>query len=411
MKRIIEGILMIGLIVMLMFPTTLSNGNTTVSIDYLGSDLSHMIYIQNATVSFINCTGSPSDISVICIDLMNSTNDYAGTKIEVRSLNITSSVDYTFLNNTKVYNFTLQNMTNSTELTVYINFSSVNVPINPFISEIENLTSRVENLTYNMTILNASIQNLTVNNTNLNNTVATLVAERLALVSECNNAVIERNSMMIERDTAISELSTLNSEKGAIQKSLDDANDEVTYLNGRIESHQNTIDQLSSFLALGYSDPDGNGHIYVNIPWFFIGIISVISILIIISRKTEFGSSSSMISNIGKKINVPFIGKGPKPSPQEWNMIEESDPRPGVENEVLKKKHDEIDKKIAKSESKDTDNGATEEERRKNYWESERGKSQKEKTKKLEKKTESREVKYKESDAENIDGKKSEEKK
>ena len=184
---------MIGLIVMLMFPTTLSNGNTTVSIDYLGSDLSHMIYIQNATVSFINCTGSPSDISVICIDLMNSTNDYAGTKIEVRSLNITSSVDYTFLNNTKVYNFTLQNMTNSTELTVYINFSSVNVPINPFISEIENLTSRVENLTYNMTILNASIQNLTVNNTNLNNTVATLVAERLALVSECNNAVIERN--------------------------------------------------------------------------------------------------------------------------------------------------------------------------------------------------------------------------
>lgn len=356
-RKIVRNIIIMMILFSIALPFCSAVDDVEIEIDYPKhtTPTYEAIPISDSILSFINTTGDINDIDVN-LDQQYSSLLGNYTMVIVYTNNISADVDYTFVNNTKSYEYIVQNSTDSANLTIYIDYSSIEVPVNPYEVEIQNLTERIDNLTVQIDDLNITIANLTANNTELNTTLT----EKLALIEQLET---EKAALVTERDALISDKAQLVAEKNVLQSENDELEGNVETLEGEVENkttiidiqdaqivklrtdvskRDSTIEQATGIFSLGYEDANGNGHMNINLAWFAIGcFFAAGAIFIYMTRQDEFSKSGKTINSIGKKFHIPLISKGENLSKKEWDMIEEQDDFPDIEKEHLKKNFDE----------------------------------------------------------------------
>jgi len=391
--KIRKGILVLILVaVSMMIPMV--SATKTINIDYLGTD-NVFGDISNIGVENVMTTGEWSDIDVTFI-----TSD-VGYLLSVESLNI-EPVESSFDNGTKTYVYKVYNSTVNESIVVNVDFSSIQVPPAPSVSEIENLTKEVERLTNETILMNETIQNLkvllaeaNVTAEERNLTIDLLeqnISEYKTRFSNLKSDYLSVQNNFLILDSAykvkVRENSQLSGRVDNLSTQITDLSDLLSVQGNRINnlendiiSYENSIEQLSSPFSMGYTDSDGEGHNYINLSWLVIGsLLSAVVILFLLVYTGGF-SSAKTIKDIGNRFTIPFISRGAKPTPEEWETISESDPRPTIEDEYIESAH-------AKNEERERMRKEFEEEYRKKL-EMQRKEAEVEKEKKSSKKSES----------------------
>jgi len=320
-------------VALLLVTTIVVDADETVDMNYKDSDYL-MIGISNASVYMIETNGLLSDIDLITTNMGNE------TLITINSIDV--AIDYTFINNTKYYNLTVFNETMSDNILVNVDYSSIVVPDNPFLVQIANLTTNNTNLTQQVLNLTNNLSILNVSFNTLNTTYNTQYIQLQQLIIDKDTW----NTVLIGKNAQIA-LLTLNN--GNLQSNISALNGTISILDAQIinkdnqiYAYTNTVNELSSFYCMGFTDENGDGRVYINIPYFIIGGLVFIGGFLYIKKRQDFGGSSSTLKDVGDRFTsaIPMLNKTKKSKEvEDWNRTK--DPMSSIEEEALKKTPEE----------------------------------------------------------------------
>jgi hypothetical protein len=110
-------------------------------------------------------------------------------------------------------------------------------------------------------------------------------------------------------------------------------NNDIVGLEDKVAKYEVTKDQATSILCMGYDDELGNGHIYFNLPYFIIGGVIFLVIYFILKARSDFDNRKAIKGGGG--LNIPFLSRGSRASPEDWNKIDENEQMPNVEKQML----------------------------------------------------------------------------
>ena len=378
--------------------TTVEN----IPMDYLDGpivyDLEYDFGMTN--ISSVNVTNVSKDSDARWTDIQF---DIIGTYLFIRSNNISDRIDYTFVNNTKQYLYNITDASNiSVEFRLFVDYSSITVPLDATEKYILQLEHEVANLTENLTHYeslalqyNNTINNITLAWNNTNITLAQRDSQIGNLTVQISALQTNLNALQATYDQKVAEIDLLNIELESTNNQIDVLSNEITTQSNRIsllennlEAYQKTANDLMSPFAITYTAPNGENRITMNIVWLVIGG-GIFSLLTFLYIKSGNFSSAKAINSIGDKLNIPFVSKRRKATPEEWDMIKSSDVRPNIETEILKpiekKKEsnshappEEIDPLESKKKRNIPKHEAVELEKSKqeNFWDTPEGKAQ-----------------------------------
>ena len=244
-KHVILGIVTLLCIsaAVVFVPNTIASHTTIGTLNYLDTQIYQVT--GNLTLIFNNSDTGTQDITVTNLGYVSATNK---TVFQVVSHNIT--YNWTFVNNTKTYNYF--DITTMNTYTVNVNYQAIHVPKSPYqllreMLEAKNAT--IISLSHMITQMNNTINNLTRNMTLLKNMNTNLSA--LANQTVANNTPLHMQIVNLS-----SEIDRLN----ASIISLTNAN---TFMKTNISAAQTTINELRNPWCLGYTFNDV-GYLYLN---------------------------------------------------------------------------------------------------------------------------------------------------
>jgi len=358
MKKLIFLVFLLMLTPMVAMTTSA----TTIDIDFLHGS-ADVCPINNATISNHTTTGDFTDITV------NISQVSYGTLVVVSSNDILP-ISYSFVNNTKYYNYILTNGTTTEQLNISVDYSSIKVPQSPEEMMINNLTIEIKNLKDVIDELNNTIITLEQITNESNLTVISLKSELENKTSDLADLQLQYSELIVthsvlendydildqENDVLKSNVSSLEQSNSALAVLVSSQSDDIDALNDKIDDYKSFEDQVLSPFVMGYDNVDtGDGHIFFNVPSFVIGG-GIFSALVVIMMNFNSFSSGKTIRSVGKTIHFPFLSKGDKLTPQEWDMIDDNDPMPNVEKEFLEYKGPAKDSDKNISDATDTNN-------------------------------------------------------
>jgi len=327
--------------------TTVQATTITENIEYLGYNFSIQIPLTNITTENITngSVSSGGEFSDLTVEIRKISSSYF---FDVISNDISGRIDYTFTNDTKYYEYIVENETDSVSVQIRVDYSSLEVPLGDLEKENLELMAEIDNLTANLTQKAAEIESL---NTTINN-LETLLNESNATIAEKEQQIQNLQSQI---DTLQDDFNTMKSKYQDAQAEVDSLSDDIDDLNNQIDNiqqimnvqstkidsleskldaYQTTTDHLSSPFAISYTDPNGENKIHLNLVWLIIGGF-IFSIITFVYIKSNSFSSGKTIRDIGNKFNIPFISSGEKPTPEEWDMLNKSDQPPSIEKDFL----------------------------------------------------------------------------
>jgi hypothetical protein len=315
-------------------PNTVASHTNIGTLNYLETKI---FQVQgNLTLIFDNSDTGTQDITITNLGYVISTNK---TVVQAKSNNIT--YDWSFVNNTKNYNY-FDLFTNNT-YTISVNYQSIHVPKSPTQLLIEmlnakNATIALMNTTISM--MNHTIANITKNNTDLKNINVNLSA--LANETRANNTPLHM------------EIINLTAENTRLDGSIISLRNSIIFSNTTLGKQDKTIKELRDPWCTGYTYADV-GYIYLNgasMVILFV-ILLVISIIFVYRKKikqkgTQAVKNTFATTSQSQKDSTGFIDEETKD--YETTVLKE-EKRKEVEDELykMKKKDPEQFQKIRQS--------------------------------------------------------------
>lgn len=249
-------------------PQSVVASNVTVgTLNYLETKLFQVP--GNITLIYFNSDTGRQDVTVTNLGYVSSTNK---TVIQVTSLNISSYVNWTFLNNTKAYRY-LNPFSNNTYV-ISVNYASIVVPKSPaqILQNMLNMkNATLARMTGNFTNLTRAFNNMKRNDTILKN-------EMVNLSSEMNETRANNTPLHMEIMNLSSEIDRLGTENIAKRNAIVTANTTIS-------NREDTIEELMNTWCTGYTYKD-DGYIYINSASMAIAfLISALLLIVFIYRK------------------------------------------------------------------------------------------------------------------------------
>ncbi len=314
--------------------------------DPLNVDTEVFTLVSNTTpiFNFVASGGLETDVNISFLAEAGGTYYY-----QIYCNNISYRIDETFVNDTKTYSWVIFNLsTGSGTLSVNVDYSNVNTPgtsYNDLLDQISVLELQITNLEHLISVLESNNTNLSMSIiakdsmiNDLNAQITQLTNEKTVLETQ-RNELAQQNS---ELQTANTNLGTQIQEKISTIESRDatitSLDNQIIGLNNNIDKKDSTINQLEGIFTILYSKGEVDGLFHFNVFSAIIGAVIALVSYLIYDKQSNY-SRKTLIDTISDKISgVPFLGTGTKRTPQEWDMIDKTDIRPTVEDEMLKDK-------------------------------------------------------------------------
>ena len=227
-----------------------------------------------------NNNRSDEDITIIA-DFNNATNR---TTVCFSSQNISTYIDYTFVNDTKAYYYLDTNFAGRIYV-VKVDYSSVVIPDPPW-QDLVNQFNEVNNTMVNLT---QQVSNLTANNTELNNLVSTYSSQLSALQTNYAALVVSYETYKADTRVLIEGYYSLINETINKSFTISRLETDVFNLEQEINNLEKTFEEVTNTWSTGYTK-DGVSFFYFNSAWFIIGgfVFLLIAFVLFSFRKGIF---------------------------------------------------------------------------------------------------------------------------
>jgi prefoldin subunit 5 len=312
------------LFLVLLLSTTIASAKT-INLDYLEDDY---IVFECPDAQIVYNSGERPETDITILKVVNTSTL---SLFWVKSNNISGDIDFTFVNDTKSYNYSILDCS---EDRLYINIDYSTLPI-PY-SYITELEDRIEYLNNKIDALNQTITQLMSNNSNLSINLTEKISIVTSLQSSLASTVAERDQAVADKVVYQNENTRLEEDKNILadllqnmSNDLDDKESIITGLNSYIDTLETqkeekikTINQLEDPFVIFYKKGDIDGVIHFPIFVFLLGAVIFSVIVYIIMRQANY-SGKTLLDTISGAARLLPIGKSARRTPEDWNKMEE----------------------------------------------------------------------------------------